>query len=438
MVSALVMTMLLVAFLPAGSAEPASAPAPEWNVGDQWGYSSKINMDPTDSNISDAIDQVMTLFNGSIEKLVFDASMESYIYVKVVEVTADQYVLTAVFCSKMGVTVDVKVKAMMPVEGIYSVLSEIPEANQTAQVKVDFDYLIYMSNNITLDKNTLAIEEIDSFNEMRMNLDLMVDNTIPKQSLEGTNWNVTYENFDISMDAAVFLNLTLDFSPGLNLYDFPLVLGEEWEAASTATLNGDLSGTIDAQGLPEGAMDEIADSAEEVEFPIDLSDYTGEFGEGLSMTNGTLDEVSEDVNADLECISLLEVADDDVGNGTIQIFVVSVNDGEMKFYYSPDLGFFHGIDATSNLVTDNMGDIGDELPIEIPTGEEAMMTMEYQPASDTAKEIESISGYEVDGVENSDSSDDALPFMFVGVVIVLAALAVVVGVVAYRKLKKSP
>jgi hypothetical protein len=84
-------------------------------------------------------------------------------------------------------------------------------------------------------------------------------------------------------------------------------------------------------------------------------------------------------------------------------------------------------------MTDNMEEItgGNLIPVE-----DAMMTMEYQPASDTAKEIESISGYEVDGIENSDSSDDALPFMFVGVVIVLAALAVVVGVVAYRKLKK--
>jgi hypothetical protein len=240
------------------------------------------------------------------------------------------------------------------------------------------------------------------------------------------------------VDVEVFLNLTVDFAPGLNLYDFPLVVGDEWGAASTATLNGDLSGTIDAQGLPEGAVDDIANSADEVEFPVDLSDYTGEFGEGLSMTNGTLDEVIEDVSADLKCTAMLEIADDDVGNGTIEIFEVSVNDGEMKFYYSPDLGFFHGIDATSTLLTDNMGDIGDNLPIEIPTGEEAMMTMEYQPASDTAKEIESISGYEVDGIENTDSSDDALPFMFVGVVIVLAALAVVVGVVAYRKLKKSP
>jgi hypothetical protein len=431
------MTMLLVAFLPASSAVPASAPAPEWNVGDQWGYSSKINLDPTDSNISDAIDQAMTLFNGSLDKLDFSASLESYIYVKVVEVTTDHYVLTAVFCSKMTTMVDVKVKAMMPVEGTYDIWTTVPQENKTMQVKVDMDYLIFQSTNITLDKTTLAIEQIESFNELNFNLDLQADN-IYKASWEGTNQNITYENYDVNMDVAVFLNMTLDFAPALNLYDFPLVVGDEWEAASTATLNGDLSGIIDAQGLPEGAMDDIADSADEVEFPIDLSDYTGEFGEGLSMTNGTLDEVSEDVSADLKCTKMLEVADEDVGDGTIQIFEVSVNDGEMKFYYSPDLGFFHGIDATSTLVTDNMGDIGDDLPIEIPTDEEAMMTMEYQPASDTAKEIESISGYEVDGIENTDSSDDAMPFMFVGVVIVLAALAVVVGVVAYRKLKKSP
>jgi hypothetical protein len=431
------MTMLLVAFLPASSAEPTTAPAPEWNVGDQWGYSSQTNLDPTDNNISEAIDQAMTMFDGTLEKMAFSASMDSYIYVKVSDVTPDEYVLTAVFCSKMSTTADVKVRTMMPAEGVYDMSTTPPMENMTIQMQLDMDYLIFQSTNITVDRSTMAIKQVDSFNELAFKMDLMAKN-IPNNSWEGTSQNISYETYDISVDVEVFLNLTVDFAPGLNLYDFPLVVGDEWEAASTATLNGDLSGTIDAQGLPEGAVDDIANSADEVEFPVDLSDYTGEFGEGLSMTNGTLDEVIEDVSADLKCTAMLEIADDDVGNGTIEIFEVSVNDGEMKFYYSPDLGFFHGIDATSTLLTDNMGDIGDDLPIEIPTGEEAMMTMEYQPASDTAKEIESISGYEVDGIENTDSSDDALPFMFVGVVIVLAALAVVVGVVAYRKLKKSP
>jgi hypothetical protein len=431
------MTMLLVAFLPASSAEPTTAPAPEWNVGDQWGYSSQTNLDPTDNNISEAIDQAMTMFDGTLEKMAFSASMDSYIYVKVSDVTPDEYVLTAVFCSKMSTTADVKVRTMMPAEGVYDMSTTPPMENMTIQMQLDMDYLIFQSTNITVDRSTMAIKQVDSFNELAFKMDLMAKN-IPNNSWEGTSQNISYETYDISVDVEVFLNLTVDFAPGLNLYDFPLVVGDEWEAASTATLNGDLSGTIDAQGLPEGAVDDIANSADEVEFPVDLSDYTGEFGEGLSMTNGTLDEVIEDVSADLKCTAMLEIADDDVGNGTIEIFEVSVNDGEMKFYYSPDLGFFHGIDATSTLLTDNMGDIGDNLPIEIPTGEEAMMTMEYQPASDTAKEIESISGYEVDGIENTDSSDDALPFMFVGVVIVLAALAVVVGVVAYRKLKKSP
>ncbi len=437
MVSALVMTMLLVAFLPASSAEQASTPAPVWNEGDQWGYSSQVSLDPTDSNISEAIDQAMTMFDGTLEKMAFSSSMDSYIYVKVSDVTPDEYVLTAVFCSKMSTTADVKVRIMMPAEGVYDMSTTPPMENMTIQMQLDMDYLMFHSSNITVDRSTMAIKQVDSFNELTFKMDLMANN-IPNNSWEGTSQSISYETYDISMDVEVKLNLTVDFAPGLNLYDFPLAVGEEWDAVSTATLNGDLSGTIDAQGFPEGAMDDIADSADEVEFPLDLSDYTGEFGEGLSMTNGTLDEVSEDVSADLKCTRMLEVADDDVGNGTIQIFEVSVNDGEMKFYYSPDLGFFHGIDATSTLVTDNMGDIGDDLPIDIPTGEEAMMAMEYQPASDTAKEIESISGYEVDGVENSDSSDDALPFMFVGVVIVLAALAVVVGVVAYRKLKKSP
>ena len=103
-----------------------------------------------------------------------------------------------------------------------------------------------------------------------------------------------------------------------------------------ATLNGDLSGMINVQGLPEGTLEEISDADDEVEFPIDLGEYTGEFGEGLSMTNGTLDEVSEQVTAELKCTGMLEVAEEEAANGGhIQIFEVSVNDGEMKFYYSP-------------------------------------------------------------------------------------------------------
>jgi hypothetical protein len=435
MISALAVTMLLVAFMPLVSAVPASAPAPTWNQGDQWGYSSKLYLDPAETEITDSIDQAIIGMGGSVQKMVFNATMESYIYVKVTEVTADQYVLTAVFCSKMSAMADVKVKVMMEAAGTYDWATQPPMENITMQFQMDMDYLVFQSTNFTLDRTTLAIKQIESFNELSFNLDLVADN-IYSSSMDGTNRVVTYEDYDVSIDVGVFLNLTLGFAPALNLYDFPLAVGEEWEANSLATLNGDLSGMIDVQGLPEGALEDISDADDEVEFPIDLSEYTGEFGEGLSMTNGTLDEVSEQVTAGLKCTGMLEVEEEGVGNGTIQIFEVSVNDGEMKFYYSPDLNFFHSVDATSTLVTDNMGDIGDDLPIEIPTDEEAMMSMEYQPASETAQKIESISGYEVDGVENDSDPDSGLPFMFVGVVIVLAALAVVAGVLMYRKLKK--
>ncbi len=437
MISALAVTMLLVAFMPLASAVPASAPAPAWNQGDQWGYSSKLYLDPSETELTDSIDDAIVGMGGSIEKMVFNATMESYIYVKVTEVTADEYVLTAVFCSKMSAMADVKVKVLMPAEGTYDSGTEPPMENITIQVLLDTDYLVFQSTNITLDRTTMAIKNIDSFNMLKFNLDVEIDNmpSFDSMNFEGTSQTIKYEDYDISGEAAVFLNMTLDFSPALNLYDFPLEVGEEWEANSMVTLNGDLSGMIDVQGLPEGTLEEISDADDEVEFPIDLGEYTGEFGEGLSMTNGTLDEVSEQVNAELKCTGMLEV-EEEAANGTIQIFEVSVNDGEMKFYYSPDLNFFHSVDATSTLVTDNMGEIGDDLPIEIPTDEEAMMSMEYQPASDTAQKIESISGYEVDGVENDSEPDSGLPFMFVGVVIVLAALAVVAGVLMYRKLKK--
>ncbi len=438
MISALAVTMLLVAFMPLASAEPASAPAPAWNQGDQWGYSSKLYLDPAETEITDTIDEAIIGMGGSIEKMVFNATMESYIYVKVTEVTADEYVLTAVFCSKMSAMADVKVKVLMPAEGTYDMGTDPPMENITIQVVLDTDYLVFQSTNITLDRTTLAIKNIDSFNMLKFNLDVEIDNMPSFDSMyyEGTSQTIKYEDYDISGEAAVFLNMTADFSPALNLYDFPLAVGEEWQANSMVTLNGDLSGMIDVQGLPEGTLEEISDADDEVEFPIDLGEYTGEFGEGLSMTNGTLDEVSEQINAELKCTGMLEVAEEEVTNGTIQIFEVSVNDGEMKFYYSPDLNFFHSVDATSTLVTDNMGEIGDDLPIEIPTDQEAMMSMEYQPASETAQKIESISGYEVDGVENDSDPDSGLPFMFVGVVIVLAALAVVAGVLMYRKMKK--
>ena len=438
MICALAVTMLLVAFMPLATAEPASAPAPTWNQGDQWGYSSKLYLDPAETEITDNIDQAINGMGGTVEKMVFNATMESYVYVKVSEVTGDEYVLTAVFCSKMSAMADVKVKVMMPAEGTYDLGTDPPMENLTIHVLLDTEYLVFQSTNVTLDRTTMAIKDIDSFNELNFELDVEIDNmpSFDSMGFEGTSQTIKYEDYDISAEAAIFLNLTMDFAPAINLYDFPLVVGEEWSVNSMATLNGDLSGRIDVQGLPEGTLEDISDADDEVEFPIDLGDYTGEFGEGLTMTNGTIDEVSETVTADLKCTGMLEVAEEEVANGTIQIFEVSVNDGEMKFYYSPDLNFFHGLDATSTLFTDNMGEIGDDLPIEIPTDEEAMMSMEYQPASETAQKIESISGYEVDGVENESDPDSGLPFMFVGVVIVLAALAVVAGVLMYRKLKK--
>ena len=149
---------------------------------------------------------------GSIQKMTFNATMESYIYVKVAEVTADEYVLTAVFCSKMSAMADVKVKAMMEAPGTYDWSTQPPMENITMQFQMDMDYLVFQSTNFTLDRATMAIKQVESFNEISFNLDLEADN-IYSSSMDGTNRVVTYEDYDVSIDMGVFLNLTLGFAP---------------------------------------------------------------------------------------------------------------------------------------------------------------------------------------------------------------------------------
>jgi hypothetical protein len=315
--------------------------APVWTEGTQWAFGSETDVTAsyaqTLENLTDLLEMV-----GEVNEMNLNGETESWLLFEVTEANDTAYVLSMDIAAKASLDASLSFSGLMQVAGTYN-LSETPEEEEiTVDVDINFDAALVVNADITFDKETMAIESIALDVKITISVDFVAEN-IPNNDTNNMTKEYSYEDYDVSGDLELNIGMDLAFDPALNLWDFPLFLGDSWNVSSVATLSGTLTGSLDVQGLPEDMEENIF--TEEfynitgfTEFPIIFEEIHGAGNSPID--EGVIEEyVTDEFELDMECTDYFVFNDDYLG--TIAVYEIQVNgsNSPLKYYYSPDMGF---------------------------------------------------------------------------------------------------
>jgi hypothetical protein len=404
--------------VPALAIDPAEAP--EWEEGDKWAYGTESDMgEEVADQLEDLADVLEGMTDGTVNELSLDGEVGFWMLFEITEATDDVYVLSMDMAAKMSLDVAVSVTAEMQEPGTYDWTDDIPTDEMTVSVDASVDVAVVVNVDITFDRDTMAVESMVMSVKVSAAVDFAAEN-IPMSEFDWEDMTDTiwYEDYDVSGELELNLELELTIVPGLNLWDFPLAVGDEWSVDSDATLSGSLSGSLDVNGLPEDLKEEIfseefIDETGFSDFPIIFEEIDAE-----PFNNGVLEEISENIEFDLMCTDALEINDPYWGD--ITVYKIAVADSPLVFYYSPEVGFLSYFSMDSEELMDALG---------LPTFSQDM-TMEAVNPEVAEEGINEISDYQ-GGIDEGDGGiagffmdPPYLGLILVGVIVVVVVAAV--------------
>ena len=431
--------MLICSMAAPALATTNSTDAPEWEVGDRWAYGYEADMGTEFStymsNVSDMITNGMnSTGNSTLNKLEIDGDFESWMLFEVSESTDDDYVLTMAFATQFSVDGALKVTVSMPAEGEYSVIEILTAPLQSVVVEAEasVEYSMVVTMEVTMDKVTMAVKEM----LLEVNIEASAEasaKNIPSRDFNTTTLNTTieYTDYDMSMEANVNLAMDLTFAPALDLWEFPMVEGENWTVNSNATLTGSLTGTVDANGLPDEYeanifTDSFVNATGITDFPIVLDEIPkGDDEDGWPFDDGVLEERTEEIDIGLECTDVFAVDDEFWGN--ITVYEIAVEDSPMVIYYSPDVSLV----SYFTMSTDDLEEVLD-------LDEGSMSSEDYQmEAVDPEVAEDHIS--EISGQVSDDEDGGIVSFFteapYLGIILVIVIIVVIVAAVVLMRKK---
>jgi len=401
----------------------APADAPEWEEGDRWAYGmeSDVGAEFADQ-LEDLADLLEDKTNGTVNELSIDAEVGLWFLFEVTDATSEEYVLSMTMAGKLSLDAAISVTASMPVEGTYAWDEEEDLEEKTVSVEVNADASLMVMVDVTFERDTMAIESVEVSVELNAAVDFVADN-LPMDDDDWDDMTTTYwyEDYDVSGELEFNLDMSLEFSPALNLWDFPLDEGDEWSVDSTATLSGSMSGLLDVQGLPDDVEDEMFDEGFVEDtgmtgFPIIFEDIDAE---DSPFNNGQIEEVSQDIELDLLCTDVF--TEDDTYWGDITVYEISAVDAPMSFYYSPQVGFM-------SYMSMDVGEMSDEL--DLPSFMSEDMKMDAVDPDVAENKINEISDFQGDiggddgGIAGFFTDAPYLGLILVGVITIVVVAAV--------------
>ncbi|NLX47635.1 MAG: hypothetical protein GXY70_05670 [Euryarchaeota archaeon] len=386
------------------------AEAPEWNEGDKWAYGMEADagedLQTEINNLTNQIDEALN-DNGVVEAdlndLSLDAGSSIWILFEITEASDEEYVLSMDMAAMLTIDASISITAELPAEGTYEP-AELMSADReeiTVSANLGFELAITANADVTFDRDTMAVKSVETGFKLTGALDMSAEN-LPiwliemMETTDDDDFNISemfeeieveYTDYDVSAELNIDMAMEIEFVPALNLWDFPLDQGDEWNVSSEATLSGTLTGYLDVTGLPEELEDalfeEISDETGIDSFPIYIEDLDIDDG---PFDDGVLEETTEDIELTLQCSSVFMVNDpywDD-----ITVYEIRVKDTPLKFFYSPDVGFM-------SYFSMNMNDVDDDMPNE----EVRMEAMDPADVEDNIGEINDFQG-EIGAEEN--------------------------------------
>ena len=367
------------------SATPAGAQAPVWHEGDAWAMGESMDLG-TDlaGPLHDLIDSLGGTPGASLDQFEVSTNASAWLLFRVTEATSTQYALQGKMALKLNAEMHVKLTAEMLRPGTYALLDpNKPMESRTLQLDASLDYALVVDTTTTFDKQTMAIKNIATDVKTSAIGSLQLKN-LPNISASFTSVTISYQNFDFNLKFNLNVDLNLAFDPWLDLFDFPLNMGDEWTVDSNATLTGSMSGILDVTGLPSGLEQQLfSDLALQemgiTKFPVDFGKISTS-GQP-KITNGTLEAITEHIHADMGCISATLVTLP--FHGEVMVYEIQVDNGPQRIYYSDQVGFLTSFQA-------KMG--GNEMGgVQIPDMD---MTLPSASPSDAESQINDITSYE--------------------------------------------
>jgi|GEM_PF-5326122 len=327
LLSILLVGTIFLGTIPSNSS--AQANVPQWTEGKTWAMGGKMDLGQQFNPILDALKQ--EAHAGGVS---FDADIDGetglYEVYKVTDVSATEYNLHA------------HIGAGLHVSGSYSASGDMDGEKISISGKGYFDWSLDIQGDAKVEKESLAIKEINV--KATMEVKAHYKGTYPEEKYDPNTYEgkVETKSLDVSIDGSITVEYKITYDPPLDVFDFPIEVGETWYVDSTATMSGKVSGSLDIKGLPPEMEKEL-----ENEFNITLP-YSGET---------TLPTTTVPVSFSLQCTGTDTVKLPD--GRTVEVYVIipyydtydyyddyyygystfAVGSEPAELLYSPDEGF---------------------------------------------------------------------------------------------------
>ncbi|MCX6650861.1 MAG: hypothetical protein NT131_04290 [Methanomassiliicoccales archaeon] len=335
-----------------------TAQAPVWTEGTQWAFGSETDVGASYAETLDNFTNLLEVV-GEVNELSLNGGTEFWLLFEVTEANDTTYVLSMDMAAKASLDATLSFSALKEVAGTYN-MSDTPEKEEvTISADVNLDAALVVNADITFDKNTMAIKSVVTNVKITASADFVADN-IPNSDMDWTNMTqeYSYDDYDVSGDFELNLGMDLAFDPALNLWDFPMDVGNIWNVTSVATLNGTLTGSLDVQGLPDDMKDnlfteEFYNITGFTDFPIIFEEIHGVLNSPIDQ--GVIEEyVTDEFKLDMRCTDYFILNDPYLGQIGVYEIQVGESDSPVKYYYSPDVGFMSYFEIDKNEMDDGV------------------------------------------------------------------------------------
>lgn len=364
--------LISLSILSIGAKSETECEKPNWNKGDKWSMGIEIDLGKKYKELMNELpieelkeEEGIEDFNGN-----FEGNFGIYQSVEVVE-TSPAYKLEFTRGIGLNVAGSFEVTAMMPKEGIYYDVEETDEGWDVPQqeIKILMDMEFVLAVRITgfeYYTTDFALEKMEIKEELAFNLKFNSKNCPyidegeyhydwenDREYLESLE--VKYNDFNLKVGGKISANINSVYSPPLDIFQFPIEVGEVWNSSSNITTSGNYDGTIyyDISGEYQRELEE---NLSLIPSPIDLS--TWEYSHP-PFVNGKIEEKTEEIDVSFECTGKKSINLDD-GSST-ECFLIQPRENEdyndewkrdcddleddeqeteLTLYFSKDLGYF--------------------------------------------------------------------------------------------------
>ena len=432
----LAVALLLVGVFLTSPFVSATADVPVWHEGDKWAMGKEADISAMAGDTSD-IEDILETVGLTLDSFDAEGEAASWIIFEVVDASGTEYEVSVKYGGEVNTDFHVQVSGELPKAGTYTNLNDAPLEQKTVKLDLVADFAVVFDGNVIFNKTDLAVKQMSY--EFNASMVVRADGTnIPTMNASVGQVEIGYSDYDIDIKFDLNLAVDINFDPMLDIYDFPLNVGDTWTVESVATVSGTIDGFLDATGLPseieqEIFTQELAEQTGITDFPIEFDQLSSD-GEDVSIHDGVIESFQVPVYAEMECIEMAQMLV--LGHGTIDVYVIEVDGGPNRLYYAPGVQFFTSVGTGLSGI-----ELPEGIPSELTAGAELQMdTVDSEQAESG---IASVAAYQTQVSEDATgegSANDGSDFFFdapyIGIIlIVVVILVVVIAVVLIARRK---